>query len=93
MVGFPLLCTEADCNVKVDPAVAEIADSVNVIGIVTSAFSGNSVCAPVLLLLQCSNFTVSLSQAVALSFFLSLTEAHYFLIFPQTLAALCILLN
>lgn len=95
MIGLPPLCTEADCNVKANPPTAEIADSVNMIGIVTNAFSGNTVCALVLLLLllllQCSDFTVSLSQAVVLSFFLSLTEAHYSLIFLQTLTALCIL--
>lgn len=66
MVGLPPLCTEADCNVK---ATAEITDSVNMIGIVTNAFSGNTVSALVLLLLQCSDFTVSPSQAVVLSFF------------------------
>lgn len=88
MVGLPPLCTEADCNVK---ATAEITDSVNMIGIVTNAFSGNTVSTLVLLLLQCSDFTVSPSQAVVLSFFLSLTEAHYCLIFLQTLTALCVL--
>lgn len=66
MVGLPPLCTEADCNVK---ATAEITDSVNMIGIVTNAFSGNTVSTLVLLLLQCSDFTVSPSQAVVLSFF------------------------
>lgn len=64
MVGLPSLCTEADCNIKASPAMAEIVDSVNVIGIVTNAFSRNSVCPPVLLFLQSrTNFTVSLSQA------------------------------
>lgn len=43
MVGLPPLCAGADCNVKASPAMAEIADSVNVIGIVTNAFSRNSV--------------------------------------------------
>lgn len=86
MVGLPPLCTEADSNVKASPAMAEMADSVNMIGIVTIAFSRNSLCAPVLLLLQCcSNFTVSLSQAEFSAFFLSLAEAHYCLIFLQTL--------
>lgn len=44
MVGLPPLCAGADCNVKASPAMSEIADSVNVIGIVTNAFSRNSVC-------------------------------------------------
>lgn len=44
MVGLPPLCTGADCNVKAGLAMAEIADSVNVIGIVTNAFSRNCVC-------------------------------------------------
>lgn len=70
MVWLPPRCTGADCNVKASPAMAEIADSVNVIGIVTNAFSRNSVCTPVLLLWQCcSNFTVSLSQAEFSAFF------------------------
>lgn len=70
MVGLLPLHTGAGCNVKASPAMAKIADGVNVIGIVTNAFSRNCVCTPVLLLLQCcSNFTVSLSQAEFSAFF------------------------
>lgn len=70
MVGPPLLCSEADCNVKASLAMAEIADSVSMIRIVTNGFSRNSVCTLVLLLLQCcSDFTVSLSQAEFSAFF------------------------
>lgn len=70
MVGPSLRCTGADSEVKTSPAMAEIADSVSMIGIVTNAFSRNSVCVSVLLLLQrCSDFTVSLSQAEFSAFF------------------------
>lgn len=49
MAELPLLCTGADCNVKANQAVAEIADGVNVIEIVTSAISRKTVCTTVLL--------------------------------------------
>ncbi len=49
MVRLPCLFTGADCNVKASQATAEIADSVNVIGIVTSALCRNSVCTLALL--------------------------------------------
>lgn len=39
MAGLPALCTGAACNVRAGPATAEIADSMNLIGIVTNAFS------------------------------------------------------
>lgn len=46
-LGLPSLCTGTDCNVKASRAKAEIADSVNVIRIVTNAFFRNCVCTPV----------------------------------------------
>lgn len=51
------------------PAIAETADIVSVIRIVIGAISGISVCTQVLLVLQHSNFTVSLLKPVSLSFF------------------------
>lgn len=45
-----LLLSGADCNFNASPAMAEIADSVNVIEIVTNASSRNSVCTQVLVL-------------------------------------------
>lgn len=67
MVGLPPLCTEADCNVK---ATAEIADSVNMIGIVTNAFSGNTarprVAVAAVFWLHSQPFTGSRSQLFSL---------------------------
>lgn len=79
MAGLPALSTGAGCNVKANSGKAETADSVNVIGIVTSAICRKRACTPVCLLLQRPKVTVSLLQAAALSISLSLslTEAHY----------------
>lgn len=91
--SFLFCALELTVMSKQTQAIVETADSVNVIGIVTSAISEIAVCTLVLLLLQYSNFTVSLLQAVALSFFLSLAETNYCLIFFQTLAGFCVILH
>lgn len=71
-------------------ALAEIADSVNMVGIVTSAIARKTTCTSMCLLLHGPKVTVSLFQAAALaSLSVSLTEAHYCLIFLQTLCSLC----
>lgn len=87
MVGTPL-CTGADCNVKASPAMAEIADSVNVTEIVTNGFSRNSVCTLVLVLTSQSAFHRRSSQLFPL---INRNSPRPYLPLDW-LAALCILL-